>query len=524
MVVTVPQGAGLPNSGAITIDRAGTPETVAYSSFQAGRLSLLVPLALPHLAGVTVHDAALPRTRMGANIAYDGTNTIRIFNGSDNTDINGLVETFDLSTTPPTSVITAVSSTLPRQKAGQALIGTTLYVVEGSADKSDYVGQTETIDVSSGNFISYTYYAKATIFRTSFGCAAAAIGANDYVFAMGGLGSGHLPGWLKMEVTTSPEEVNADGKQTATVTVTATDGSGDPPADGTVFRVRGLVYVTKTQKATAQAAAGESIVTTDKTRAPMPTISILPVLFSSQTMLLSSGTASTILLARSEDMVNEVDNLLNFVRGNETSIVDQQALKSQPDAFSNSTQKIGENRTLYSVALEVSVEDAFYYGQTDSDATTSDTADVPLATSSFSFSPPVSRQGRSGSVQFSSDITSVPDVEFVVGTTDAVDVANMIDDLSQEIPFGASPHYDSIVAGAKHRIITPPPIFPPTNMMVTASDNEESGSSYSAAETAEKSIWWTGPRNSLSSSQPSWSLTRSVWQPARPGRTCRISN
>jgi len=483
--ILIQRNAAFPDYGAVTIDRGGIQETIAYTSFQndkaatTSNLVLATPLQFGHLSGVTVYDVALPRTRLAANIYYNAS-VFSMFNGfnPETAVINGTVETFDTSVTPPVSFVTATSSEIARQKAGQSLVGNDLFIVQGSAEKSDFIAQTEKVDVTTGIFVPSTAFAKPLIFRTSFGCSPAVIGVSNYIFAIGGYGSGHLPGWLKMEVKTSPEEVKADGKQVASVSVIATDASGDPPPDGTVFRVRGLLYLSKIQKAVTVTAATES-------RVPVQTISFLPVLFTSQTMYLLSGTASTVLLPRSEDMVNEVENLLSYAKGKE-KVLSTEELKQTPVTFSSSAQGIGEIRTLYSVAVEVSVEDAFYYGQTDSDAAASTIPDTPLAQNSFSISPPVAKQGKSGSVAYTSDITSVPDIVVVSETTDLTTALDNLDTMQLEIPFGASPHYDAIVTGAQHRIPPQGYTYPATNIMVTASDNEESGSSYSPSEVVEE--------------------------------------
>lgn len=469
-------------TGFATINRGGlTQETVRYLSNQDGTLLLAAPLAFAHSSGESLEDAALPRSRIASNSYFDGTSTIKILNGLNQSKYDGTIEQFDVSTN--TSTLTSSSSNLPRIKAGSAVIGTTAYVVSGSAGKSDYVGDVETFDVSTDAVSGPSGLERMQIFRTSAGCTSASDGATTYIFVAGGQGSGHSPGWLRMEVQTSPEQIRADGRETASIVVSAVDAGGDPPTDGIKLKARGLIYISKAQK---QAGTPASSKASDKS--PEPLVSLMPVLFSAKDITMTSGTAATILLDRSEDFINEVENLLSFVKGNERTL-NPDTLKASAKNFSNAQMVVGERRTLYSVAVEIIVDDSFYFGQTDSDATASEVEDVPMASDDFSFNPPSLKQGKSGSVGFYSDIASMPDVQRL--TTDPVDLSAAtakIDLLKEEIPFGASPHFDALIAGAHARIVPDPepPLAPPSNMTVSASDNEDSGSTSSAQDVVDE--------------------------------------
>ncbi len=486
-ILTVPSGEAFPTTGFITLDRGTlTEETVRYSTYTNATFLLVDGLTYAHSSGTgTVDNAVLPSVRIAANSYFDGASVVKIFNGFD-TEVNGELEEFDISTN--TYSATAIEANVPRTKAGQGLIGTDLYIVGGSSADSDFSGSNESVDIASDTFTAGL--AKMSIFRTSFGCTAANDGANDFVYAIGGQGCGHEAGWLKIDVETSPEKIRADGKETASIKVTATDASGDAVPDGIKFNVRGLLFINKTQSALVNTET-----TTDRT--PPPSVSILPVLFSSQEMFTVDGEAATLLLDRSEDFVNEVQNLLNFVKGDE-KVLNSDTLKKDAKKFANQSIKIGEDRDLYNVAVEVSVEDDFYFGQTDSDAAAAEIADKPLSSETFSFNPPSASQSRSGNVGFYSDVASMPDVQrLTTSPTDIDTVSDIIDDLAEEIPFGASPHFDALVTGASYRIVDPPvsPLLPPTNIMVSASDNENSGSSSSAEDVVEEVNLVDGPQN-----------------------------
>lgn len=503
-LLPVPSGANFSTNGFVTIDRGlATEETVRYKAFTDGAFVLADALTIAHSFGADVDKAIFPTSRLAANSYIDGT-TVNIFNGSNGTTYNDDLETFDVSTNAYSTTI--VVSGQARGRAGQAAIASTLYLVGGSSAKSDFLGAVQTVDTTTATFSGPTGFEKMNIFRTSFGCAAANDGS-DKIYAIGGQGSGHEKGWVQMDVTTTPESIRADGRETASVAVEATDASGDPIPDGTIFRVRGLVFISKgksnevkaavkaAEEAAAEATESETGAAELEERTPPPTISVLPVLFSSQEMTLLNGKAATVLLDRSEDFVNEVENLLNFVKGDE-KVLSADTLKKDPEKFSNAELKVGEKRELYNVAIEVTVDDPNFFGQTDSESAAAEVPNTSLASGTFSFNPPSAKQGRSGSVSFYSDVASMPDIQRLTTETDVVTATEKIDQLKEEIPFGASPHYDALVTGARYRIVEPPslPLLPPTNIMVSASDNENSGSANSAAEVAEEVNLVDGPR------------------------------
>lgn len=501
--VPISASAGFPASGAATINRGGgTQETVFYTGFQNGSLLLSAPLQFAHLAGESVDDATSPRQLLAPNSYYDGT-LVNIFNGFDGTGASATFETYNPISA--NDVLTGFTPNLPRFKAGLSKLGVLNYIVGGSTPaKSDYLGQMETLD-SSHVFSGPAGFAKLLIFRTSFGLVTANNGVKDFLYAMGGQGSGHSPGWLQMNCKATPDSVKANGQQTASVTVSAIDASGDPPPDGLKLNVRGIVFISKSQTTTAstttttgtavQSSTG-SATTTQQERNPPPTISILPVLFSANQMVMTSGLASTILLPRSEDFIDEVQNLLNFVKGNEI-LPNQESLKSAAKTFDNQVMTVGDVRQLYKIAVDITVSDPFFFGQSDSEAAAAEVTQTgSVANSSFSFNPASATQGQSASVGYVSDIASVPDVEFVNSApVDLPTLTTLIDEVKQEIPFGASPHYDALFAGASARIIPPPslPLLPPANIMVSASDNENSGSASTAADVAEEVNLVSGP-------------------------------
>lgn len=463
--------------GAVTIGVGAGAETLLYSSVSSAedkKIVLLEATVKIHSLGDSLVQTSLPRQRFSPNSYYDGVR-VYILNGYDpvTQKPNGEIEGFDpisgIVTSPVAPPSPLVFPSLPRFSASQALVTTTLCLACGSGIESDFLDQVETVDTVTGAFSGPGGLAKAPTVRTNAG--SCAIGSYAYVF--GGQGNGHENGWLRLKVETSPASVLADGKQSGSVSVTATLPDGDPAPDEINLKVRGLLFVQATPPSGTVAVA-------------QSTISILPVLFSSETMTLLNGEAATIALPRAEDPINEVQNLSDFVKANE-EVVNQRDLQSPPKSLSELDIKFGEDRTLYGIAIEISVDDAVYSGTTDTAGTVSGQSESPLSSGTFSFDPAASSQGLSGRLEFHSNIASIPDVQFVSqDPVPAATATTSLDALQEEQPFGASPLYDAIVLGAQARNDATLGLLPPSNMMAAASDNENNGSASSAQEATDE--------------------------------------
>lgn len=467
----LPAGLNLPPFGALTLDRGGAGQlTILYTQYTKNTGLTLLSSALPsaYLSGTTVSDATIPliESRLGAN-SYTSFGTLSAVNGqsfSSFTGSGGALRGTTVQFDPSTGVFDRTSTALPsipRMKAGFASTGGFAYFIGGSAEKSDFLDENESFDGAA-----WADQAEMLFARNSLGVAE----SGGLIYAAGGSGSGHAPGWLKIEATANPEQVRADGKQTASIVVTAVDASGDPPPPGTEFRVSGIIFVEKPAAATdPDAVAAPAVVSLNP---PAQKVSILPVLFTSNLITMgASGTASTIVLERSEDPITEVENLTKLVRDGE-AVPNQEALKKQvSEDLSDKITMVGERRDLYSAAIEITAVDPFYFGATDTDKAIAGDSSRDLSSNGFSFNPPKAEAGLSATVTFYSDIASIPDVAVVGSELDDVEAKDELDNISEEIPFGASPHYDALLTGVRERI---DPDVPRKNLMITASDNEES--------------------------------------------------
>jgi hypothetical protein len=380
--------------------------------------------------------------------------------------VRGAMFEFDPTTKAFTDL--SIDPTLPRGRGSSVTDAGTVFIAGGSGDKSEWLDELETHDIAAETFSDKGDSGEMNRSRHSFGMAS----DGSFLYATGGAGSGHPPGWLQIETTANPEEVRADGKETSSIVVTALDDSGDPPPDGTTFSFKGFISVpmTDTQRQQFQEQLQQTLGTefgSDISAQQVPLrISILPVLFSSNEVDMQSGESGTILLERSEDPIREVENLFDFLVEGEVP-QSQEAFKELGSGQRASIQdvKAGQRRDLYAAFIETSVIDDFFFGSTDTDlaiyvdANAGETdsegnltekgqavADIEadsersLGTEGFSLVRSAAEQRLSANVAFFSDIASIPDVSFVTESpVDRTDAKTALDSLKDEIPFGASP-------------------------------------------------------------------------------------
>jgi hypothetical protein len=517
------------NGIAIINDGGGTEEIVCFQGNKGtGPFVLLNACSFAHSAGETFKIINLTENRITPNSLVISPNTIRVFDGltfygysSSATSIyRGTTADYDISLLTYTNNVTKPN--VPRAKAQFEMVGSVGYLIGGSAEKSQWLDDTETYDYSGDVFTALDRTANMVVPRSSFGSAV----LGDYIYAIGGLGSGHEPGWLKITVTANPTSVRADGVQTASITIQATDVSGDPPPDGTKFLAKGLISFSMSDQTreqyknridnlnatTGEATTTQAAATTVTTQSKIPSapqwISILPVLFSSKEFDITDGIGGTTVLARSEDPLKEVNALFNFIVGGEV-VQDQKQFEAFQETQLEALRqnKVGTKRELYTATIEISCIDDFYYGTTNTDLAVyaasasqntnedgSPTAKAVaaqdavsatqkgLGAEGFSLTGEPALQGLSASVSFYSDISSIPNTQRITSEPVSPSVAKTeLDLLLDDIPFGSSPHYDALVKAAGVRAADPL-VSSVRNMILSVSDNQESLSASSAED------------------------------------------
>lgn len=470
----------LPPYGVLVINENGAnEERLIYDSYdsQSNFIKLSSGLLYSHVSGEIVKIINLPEARLSPNSHVNGSELIvfngKIFNGynvSSNSYVASTVRKFD--TVSKTFVIDpTITPVSPRYKCGDALSQTGIrYILGGSNTASEWQNKVETFD--GNTFTGPSSYAKMPQSRT--GLSATAEG--DYIYAIGGNGSGHEEGWLEITVEASPSDIRADGRSTASIAITAKDDSGDPPKDGTMFLATGVVYLPPENISTE----GNSNNTIQPS--PIPRTTVLPILFSSKNMIMKDGIASTVILPRSEDPIKKIEEL---VPANSTL---------DPSA-QGKYQVANEKRSLYNTAIEVSVIDDYYFGATDTDSAISGSESSNASYSAFSFSPKTISQGLSAVVSYYSDINSIPDILTISnGLADSIEAKEYLNSIREEIPFGASPYFDAMYKSTDIFSSQYDTSFPQKGVVVATLDNDESFSVYSPDDIIESANTISGVR------------------------------
>lgn len=456
------------NSGFITINLGEVDEeTLEYNVYSNLSLTLVRPTTIEHADGSIITKSSLRGTRLAPGSHING-NTISIFNGYDNENKEYLdsLETFNISTKISTIDISA--SGLGRSRFVNEVISGNDYVVGGTAEKSGFVSDIESVSTTTGVFLANSN--KPLTFRTD-ACSAT---NGTYLYVVGGQGNGHENGWLGLSVSISPNSIRADGKSSASVSVSAVDAGGDLPPAGTKVRVKGLIYLPAVDEDGGVQELDQNKV---KSRKPINSVSIIPVLFSSNEFELDeNGYGSVTLLPRSEDVINAVERLTEFQKSNE-DLISQESLKIKAK-FTPVVHSVGEKDVLYRVIVEATVSDDYYFGVSRGSTT------VSTENNQSFLNPSGVQPGLEATVDFYTDITSIPSISLMTEVPVVGEDANdILDEIKEEIPFGVSPHFDAIVFGARKRIIEESNV---TDMMVTVSDNEDSGSSNEAEDVVEE--------------------------------------
>lgn len=476
-----------------------------YSNKGKGNFKLLNPSKKYHFSGEQFKIINMAENRVGPNSVENG-GFINVFDGityygyesTNSFTIRGTLGNYDPLN--KTFSLTSISPNIPRARSSIQLINGISFLIGGSGSKSEWLDEVEKYNLSTMLFENMGKKGELIYPRHSMGTAY----FGNYIYAIGGAGSGHEKGWLQIDVSSTPETVKADGLETSSISISALDSSGDPPENGTKFLLNGYIsfpmndndrqeYKDKlksidTNSIVAENSSGEET--------QMQRISILPVLFSSRSINTSDGQAASILLERSEDPIKEVENLFNYLIEGDVP-QDQEEFKK----FSESQQKlltsieVGKSRDLYTIVVEAKCIDDFYFGSSDTDSSIYiDTymgetlpdgsptvkskssqllysnAQESLGISYFNLVRPAAKQHLSAKVRYYSDIASIPDVYFVTkNPVDPEEAKSLLDDIKNDVPFGSSPLYDALTAAAGERSSAPAQ----RNAIISVSDNEE---------------------------------------------------
>jgi hypothetical protein len=455
--------------------------------------------------------------------SYVKSGMIYVFGGADNQfdpdDVVSASFPYPLVEIDLTNEANIVISKVPftnnpinRYRFGAAeLIGDKIYASGGSGVKtrtisgverkfaSNTLRALEIYDTTTDTWTVYTDVERMTYERHSL----AATTDADFFYAIAGAGSGFDPGKLFLEMSLSDDQMRADGRDQISATVNMEDATGEPPPDGVKINIRGFVVVPAGEKEDLQAVEGTEGAA-EQVQAVDPTdndaivdrlndrVSVYPVVFSATELFSIDGSSSTIILERSEDPLVALEDLVDFRNGSDLVvglIYDEETGSILVPKRSGLSIVPNEVRQLYSIIVEAVVEDDFFFGATNTDAALSGLSNTyanslfgneieegevdvsDLGQGSLS-SPQPQEQAPSPVVSVYNDITWYP---FVFTDNEIYSYSEFVDRIeliSQEIPFGGSPHYDAIVETSQN-VLKQDEIIDIEKLIIDVADNEE---------------------------------------------------
>lgn len=181
------------------------------------------------------------------------------------------------------------------------------------------------------------------------------------MFVSGGFQSGRGDGFVQIQTVFSPAKVRLDGRRTVGIGVTLVTDNGQAPSSSVNLRIRGYL------KFSDKAEADTNALQTDESqrnasKVISDEVSIYPVVFSSSNVFTdSSGKANITLLPRSDDFIENAETIAERAGiENLEDLVDQSQVSGDNTIIINS----GSVRNPYSIAVEITVVDDFYFGQT----------------------------------------------------------------------------------------------------------------------------------------------------------------
>lgn len=294
-----------------------------------------------------------------------------------------------------------------------------VYFMGGSnQNKSTTLNRVESIDLGNDNA-----YSRLTPFsrgRAMF----AAVALDDDIYLSGGITSGHKQGWVKVEVTQSPEYVAALGEESSGVLIKLVNDSGEIINQDVRVSVRGIVHIPeiddKIKNFLANRGADRALGGTGSGNAPnLPQegdeldlsrlieaqnkitdpnsdafqfnaarklgeeIYLFPVLYSNTEVILSQGIGAVTLKPRSEDPLSDFQKLAEFIDTVLQNTPEDTTEKFEGDLTRDELASLGEIlstitapstvitsgsvRKLYSIETKVTILDDIYFGENVSD-------------------------------------------------------------------------------------------------------------------------------------------------------------
>jgi hypothetical protein len=335
----------------------------------------------------------------------------------------------------------------------------------------------------------------------------------EYCYAISGAGTGYPENKLFIYITLTPEKMRADGVQSVAVNVEVRKGTGEPPEDGVKLQIRGFVVLpaelfqdgcegtaedsSNLQKNVTQNSTIGDIVNAEQSAIERlgNKVSLYPVKFSSTEGSLIDGAVNFVLFERGEDPLTALEDLLQFAEGDDEIIglvFDEKTGQIILPKVNPTIVNQNEVRELYDILVEGTIDDPFYFGQTNSVCGVSESLGVdiePDIPQNNLVQSTEKNQPCSPSANVFSDIMWFP-ASTVNENIMAYD--EFIEDLEfieQDAPFGGSAHWDAIIDNSTEVLKTDaiPEVngLPVGKIIVDVADNEQNLSKFTVENALE---------------------------------------
>lgn len=423
----------------------------------------------------------------------------------------------------------------PRSYAAYTSMGTDHYFLGGSNNVSQDLVVFEGLDTTADPWTLTTLTNVPQPITGSKTALATTISdpyaLNPFIFCASGFQSGRDAGFLQIRTNIAPDRILLDGKQSAAIAVELIDREGKHPVSDVRLRVRGYIKFKdeSIQQTTSQIESQTESAQRNISNATDDEMAIYPVIFSNNDIVTSDGMAVVTLLARSEDVLQAIETIKQ---------------RSQTTNVSGTTTSqilisAGEIREPYSILIKITIDDDFYYGQTVENLTslmeqaeTTSTEIIASATgeesslckegpqikgslqwqgysrgidigglvslqtigeefsneksaTTFNLVPAAFGQLNSPIVGCYSDIEWIPSITSLLSGSDSTvgDTLKILKNLENEIPFGASTLFDSIITCSD--ILSPNSLNDRNKIIYIFTDNENNMSRYTLSEAIE---------------------------------------
>ena len=320
-----------------------------------------------------------------------------------------------------------------------------VYFIGGSnQDQSNTLNRVESIDFGNSNM--YTRLTPLNRGRAMF----AAVAVGDDIYFSGGLTSGHIPGWVKVEVTQNPSYVEALGEESAGILIKLKNDSGEIIDSDVRVAIRGIIHVPTidskikqflvnrgADRALGGTGAGDAtdlpgegdtidigrlIEAQNKITDPNSDefqfnaarrlgeeIFLFPVLYSNSEIILKQGVGGVVLKPRSEDPLADFDKLADFVDTVLQNTPENTDERFEGDLTRDELAALGEVlatidlpptiitagsvRDLYWIETRVTILDNQYFGETVSDFDTEVQTEINSRIEA-KLTPPLAEEGE----------------------------------------------------------------------------------------------------------------------------------